>query len=217
MGFPMRAVNYEEPDGGGLSERTCRLLAGADTGVAGGILVLAWLVFAARMQGGFWWTHWNVAGSILYGERVYGMGFGVASAAGASVLLLLYAGLGMLFSFLARARGLGFNLLAGLTVALLWHQAAAFIFWPRWGPGVMFYLHPAVMLPANVLFGAALVRFGPRFRRVAVTLGDAAWAWQYHPPPEAPAIPPPSPVAAPEEDSAPPVENRPEPDRPPDC
>lgn len=193
MGIPMRAVNTETPAGGGLSERACRILAGADAGIAGGALVLAWLVFASRLQGGYWWTNWNVAGAVFYGERVYGMGWGAASITGAAVLLLLYALLGALFAILARPRGFAFNLLAGVTVALLWHQAAAWIFWPRWGPGVIFYLHPAVMLPANLLFGISLIRFGPRFRKVATALGGEEWAAEYRPV-RLPPLPPPPPL-----------------------
>jgi hypothetical protein len=190
MGIPMGVSTSTEPAGGGLSERLCRVLAGADTGAAGAVLVLSWLVFIARMQGGYWWTNWNVAGALFYGERVYGMGFGVASLAGAALLFLLYAALGVAFAMLARPRGFAFNLLAGVTVALVWHQAAAFLFFPRWGPGVMFYLHPAVMLPANVIFGLALVRYGPRFRKIARLLGDPAWAAEYSVAPAAPPLPP---------------------------
>jgi hypothetical protein len=178
-------------EGGGLSERVCRLLAGADVGVAGGVLVLFWLTFAARLQGEYWWSKWNVAGAVFYGERVYGMGWGRASLAGAAILLLVYAVLGVLFSFLARPRGGVFNAMAGLTVALLWHQAGVWLFWPKWGPGVAFYLHPVVMLPANLVFGLALVRFGPRFRSVARALGKRVWAAEYWPP--APLEPPPVP------------------------
>ncbi len=184
-------------EGGGLSERACRILAGADVGVAGGALVLFWLTFAARMQGEYWWSKWNVAGAVFYGERVYGMGWGRASLAGAAVLLLVYAVLGVLFSFLARPRGVVFNAMAGLTVALLWHQAGVWLFWPKWGPGVAFYLHPVVMLPANVVFGLALVRFGPRFRSVALILGAAEWAAEFRPAaPAEPPLPEPPPLPA---------------------
>lgn len=187
-------------EGGGLSERACRMLAGADVGVAGGVLVLLWLTFAARMQGEYWWSKWNVAGAVFFGEQVYGMGWGRASLAGAAILLLAYAVLGVLFSFLARPRGLVYNAMAGLTVALLWHQAGVWLFWPKWGPGVAFYLHPVVMLPANVAFGLALVRFGPRFRSVARALGEMVWAAEYWPP--APVEPPPVPESIWEEEAA---------------
>jgi hypothetical protein len=182
-----------EGESRGFSERACRMLAGADVGVAGGALVLFWLTFAARLQGEYWWSKWNVAGAVFYGERVYGMGWGRASLAGAAILLLVYAVLGVLFSFLARPRGVAFNTMAGLTVALLWHQAGVWYFWPKWGPGAAFYLHPVVMLPANVVFGLALLRFGPRFRSVARGLGEAGWAAEYWP--AAPVEPPPLPEA----------------------
>lgn len=175
----------------GLSERACRLLAGAETGLAGGALVLAWLSFFARMQDDYWWSKWNVAGAVFYGDRIFTMGFGRASLAGAALLLVLYSLLGMAFSFLGRPRGFAFNLLAGLTVALLWHQLAGMALWPRWHPAAPRYLSPQVMLPAHVLFGAALIRFGPRFRRIAAALGDPGWAGQFLPPPA-----PPSPAAA---------------------
>jgi hypothetical protein len=186
-----------EGESRGLSERACRMLAGADVGVAGGALVLFWLTLVARLQGEYWWSKWNVAGAVFYGERVYGMGWGRASLAGAAILLLVYALLGVLFSFLARPRGVAFNGMAGLTVALLWHQAGVWLFWPQWGPGVAFYLHPVVMLPANVVFGLALIRFGPRFRSVARVFGEAGWSEAYWP--AAPVEPPPLPPAVWEE------------------
>jgi hypothetical protein len=196
---------------GGLSERACRLLAGADTGVAGGVVVLIWLSFFARMQGDYWWSKWNVAGALFYGDRVFIMGLGLASIAGAALLLVLYAAIGAAFSVLGRPRGFAFNLLAGLTLALLWHQVADWLLWPRLHPSAPRFFHPLVMLPANVLYGAALLRFGPRFRRIAVALGDPGWASQFRPPAAAVPVPPPEP----------PAEVRPEEEdpglRPPDC
>lgn len=191
----MHHASSGEPAHEGLSERACRLLAGLDTGLAGGILVLLWLSFFARMQGEFWWSKYNVAGAIFYGDRIFVMGLGRASLAGAALLLLVYAGLGLLFSFLGRARGFAFNLLAGLTVALLWHQLADWLVWPRWHSAAPRFLNPFVMLPAHVIFGCALIRFSPRFRRIAAALGDPAWSAQYRPAPP--------PVPGPVEDSSP--------------
>lgn len=180
---------------GGLSERACRLLAGADTGVAGGVLVLMWLSFFARMQGDFWWSKWNVAGALFFGDRVFVMGLGRATLAGAALLLVVYAVFGMVFSLLGRPRGFAFNLLAGLTLALLWHQLADWLVWPRVHPAAPRFFHPLVMLPANVLFGAALIRYAPRFRKIAGAIGDPVWADQFRRAAPVAAATPPEPPA----------------------
>jgi hypothetical protein len=199
----MGAANPGEPLSGGLSERACRILAGLDAGVIGGILVLIWLSFMARIQGDYWWAKWNVAGALFYGDRVYSMGWGRASLAGAACLLLVYALLGLLFSLLARVRGYGFNLLLGLTIALTWYLAAELFIWSRLNPGAPRYFHAIVMLPANVLFGLALVRFAPRFRRIAAVVGDSTWSGQLFPVPTSvlpEADPPPGPPGPPRPD-----------------
>lgn len=191
----MHAASPGEPIRGGLSERACRMLAGADTGLAGGILVLVWLSFFSRMQGEYWWSKWNVAGALFYGDRIFVMGLGRASIAGAALLLLIYAALGVVFSLIGRPRGFAFNLLAGLTLALLWHQMADWLLWPRLHPSAPRFFHPFVMLPANVLYVAALIRFGPRIRRIALAAGDPGWASQFRTPPAAVAVQPPEPPA----------------------
>lgn len=193
--MPMHAASPGEPMRGGLSERACRLLAGADTGVAGGVLVLIWLSFFARMQGEYWWSKWNVAGAVFYGDRVFVMGLGRATLAGAALLLLVYAALGMAFSLLGRPRGFAFNLLAGLTLALLWHQLADWLVWTRVHSAAPRFFHPLVMLPANVLYGAALIRFGPRLRRIAAAIGDPDWAEEFRRPAPVAAVSPPEPPA----------------------
>lgn len=184
----MGAANPGEPLSGGLSERACRILAGLESGVIGGILVLIWLSFMARMQGDYWWAKWNVAGALFYGDRVYSMGWGRASLAGAAWLLLVYALIGVVFSLLARVRGYGFNLLLAWTIALLWHQSAELLLWHRVNPGAPRYFAAGVMLPAHLMFGAVLLRFTPRFRRISALLGDPAWMVRIFPPPPPPPL-----------------------------
>lgn len=181
--------NPGDPAGKGLSERACRSLAGLDAGVGGGLVVLFWLTIVARIQGDYWWAKLNVAGALFYGDRVYSMGWGRASLAGAAIFLILYSLLGLAYSLLARPRGTGFNLLAAMTVALLWHQMADALLWPRWNRSAPVYFHPVVMLPAHVWFGLSLLRFAPRFRRIAAALGNPRWAAALEPP--APPVPPP--------------------------
>lgn len=172
----------------GLSERTCRLLAGIDTGLAGAIVVVGWFMFHSWLTGEFWWAKLNVAGAIFYGSPVYTMGFGRASLAGAALLLVIYSLLGGLFGLLARPGGFTRNLLLGMLVAMTWHAFSQRYFWRRldsFGPA---YYPVLSTLPAHLIFGLSLSRFANRFQRLAVAFGDSSWApallQSLQPPPE---------------------------------
>lgn len=163
----------------GISERLCRVIAGVDTGFAGGVVVIAWFLFHSWLRGEFWWAKLNVAGALFYGSPVYTMGFGRASLAGASLLLVLYAALGALFGLVARTHGFTRNLLLGMLLAMAWQFVSDRYFWRRldsFGPA---YFPALSTLPAHLIFGLSLSRYAARFRVLALTFGDSSWAGSY--------------------------------------
>ncbi|QOY87843.1 hypothetical protein [Paludibaculum fermentans] len=169
----------QEPAGSyppkGLSERSCRLLAGLDTGLAGAIVLVGWFLFHSWLTGEFWWAKLNVAGALFYGSSVYTMGFSRASLAGASLLLVLYTALGGLFGLIARPSGFTRNLLLGMLLAMTWHLLSQRYFWRRldsFGPA---YFPVLSTLPAHLIFGLSLSRFSSRFQRLALAFGDSEW------------------------------------------
>lgn len=181
----------EPPDSapsGGLSERACRLLAGLEVGLGGALILTLWFAFQAWLRGQFWWSRFNILGSLFYGDRVYYMGTGRATLAGLAILLVFYALLGALFALLARTRGFGFNLVLALTLGLAWHWLAEHSLWTRLDPA---YFPILVTLPGHVIYSISLTRFAHRFTALALALGDPSWADEYLPRPECEQLPPP--------------------------
>lgn len=206
----------QEPTGAltrqGFSERTCRLLAGMDTGIAGAIVVVGWFMFHSWLTGEFWWAKLNVAGGLFYGSSVYTMGFGRASLAGAALLLVVYSLLGALFGLIARPSGFTRNLLLGMLLAMTWHVFSQRYFWRRLDSFGLAYFPVLSTLPAHLIFGLSLSRYANRFQRLAVALGDSSWVLalleRLQPPPEETVENPPAPAesSTPEDQPATPPE-----------
>jgi hypothetical protein len=133
------------------------IFAGADMGVRGGILILAWLSFASRLRGDFWWASCNLAGSAVYGDQVYRMGLGRATLAGAAVLLCLYAVLGILFSLVVPAGAGHFRaLVLGVAAAAVWHSASESFIGEWISRDFFLYTNSWALMFANILFGLCL-------------------------------------------------------------
>lgn len=160
----------------GVSMRLCRLMAGLDVGVAGGMAVLLWFAIHSRMSGEFWWSKLNVAGALFYGANVYSMGLGKATLAGTSLLLVVYAGASAAFSQFAPATGYARNALLAVLYATALHLAANRFFWPRLDPFAPSFFAVPVTLAGNLLYALSLTRFPGRFRALAATFGDSSWS-----------------------------------------
>lgn len=192
----------EESHPRGFSETACRLLAGIETGFAASVVFLSWLCFYSWLIHDFWWSRFNVAAAVFYGDTVFHMGAGRATVSGAAFLLVAYTLLGVVFARLARPRGILLNLFGGIVFILVWHVLADRIVWSRLHPFAHPYFAPVALLPGHLLYGVALSRFGPRFVRLALSLGDPSWALAYRPPAvleEISQTPPLSPAQSPDE------------------
>lgn len=198
----------------GLSVRACRLLAGLDVGFAGGLAVIAWLCLHSLMSGELWWAKLNVSAGPFFGSAVYSMGFGRATLAGASLLLLLYATVSALFAQLVPLLGYARNSLLALAYAALLNLAADRWLWPRLDPFATAYFPFQAMLAGHLLFALALGRFTSRFCSLAHTFGDSAWVLRLFPAPEPP-NPPPAPAQTGQPEQAAGVDDTPPP--PPHC
>ncbi len=157
------------------------ILAGADIGVRGGILVLAWLALGSYLRGDPWWSDFNLAGAAVYGSQVFHMGLGWATLAGASLLLCVYAALGILFSLIIPSgAGLLRASTLGVAVAILWHYASESHVWSWISRDFFLYVNAWQLLVANVLFGLCLGWVPRRMSRLRFLFGEAAGT---HPPP----------------------------------
>jgi hypothetical protein len=173
------SVNREVPDepiSSGLSWKACRFLTGLDVGLSAAIAALSWLAFHSWLRGEYWWAKLNVAGALFYGPKVYLMGLSRASLAGFALLFVVYTGLGVLFSRMARQEGFFRNLLLGCLLGMSWHIFAQRFFWPLLDLSGPAYYPVLATLPAHLIVGLCLARFSGRFRSLAAAFGDPSWA-----------------------------------------
>ncbi len=176
-----------------------RLLAGIDAGALAALAVLAWFAVHARLLREPWWAKFNLAAAPLFGERVFYMGPGRATVAGAALLFILYTLLGVVFAFLAGNRGPVRAFLLALLLMTLWQFFAQSYLWPRLDPyAVPYFLWPAT-IPAHAAAAVLLARFPSRLHRLQAL---AAPEVPSAPPPAAPTEPHPLPAAGVSNDSA---------------
>lgn len=171
----MEAAVPPNPETRGVSERICRILAGLDTGFAGAIVFIVWLLFHSWLSREYWWSKLNIVAGVFYQNAVFNSGPGMITLTGTAVLLLMYAILGAVFGLYARRKGLIANLFAAIGFVLLWQAFADAFVWKRLNIFALSFLPPSATLPGNLLFGIALIRFPRRFRSIALKLGDASW------------------------------------------
>ncbi len=177
------------------------MLAGLDVGLFAGLPAVAWLLLHSWLRGEPWWAKLNVAGALFYGGSVYTMGLGRASLAGIALLLAGYALLGALFGLWARTQGVARNLILGLLMAVTWQLICQQYLLTRLDSFAPAYFPPLSTLPAQMMFGIGLARFGPRFQILANEFGDPSWL----PAPPPPPPPQPSPHSGePADDISPP-------------
>jgi hypothetical protein len=163
----------------------CKAVAGLDAGVIGACLVIIWFCWAGWIRGDYWWSKLNVAGALFFGERAFQGGFGFATIAGASLLLLIYSSLGALLGWLTPPPPRWYrSVLVGLLGALVFQLVADRWLWKQFHPFAAVYFPPGVTLPANLLFGLSMMRLG--VRNMAVLRAFGGW----HPPPPAAASEP---------------------------
>jgi hypothetical protein len=172
MTASMTSAPADEPRLRGLSPVLCRAAAGLDTGTTGGVLVLLWVVLQGVVAGQYWWAKLNVVSAVFYGDAVFHMGLGRASLAGAALLLVVYALLGVGFALTGVAGGFSRMLIRATVFVLAWHLVADRWVWRQFHPFAPLYYGSFGMLPAHALYLLALSRTGRRFRALAGLLGD---------------------------------------------
>jgi hypothetical protein len=169
----MPTAALPENRGPGLSATWCRLWAGLQCGVGGGVLILGWFILHSLLRKEYWWSRFNVAGGLFYGPEVYHSGLGRATLSGAAVLLLYYCLAGMVFGWLADpASRLRTLLRAALSAGLL-HAFASFCLWPAMGLFAPLWFAWKTTLPADLILLLALARFPIYYSRLADYHGAA--------------------------------------------
>jgi hypothetical protein len=144
-----------------------RLLAGLESGILGAAVMMAWFALDSVLERQYWWAMFNLWGAGVYHNRVFSMGFGVATLAGASMHFFLHGVGGALWAFAgARMTNYWQHLAGSFLAAALWYFVMMYAFWPAVAPVVsrISPLFPTIL--AYFLFGAALSRNAHRARQL---------------------------------------------------
>lgn len=164
-----------------------RLAAAIDTAVPAALAVQLWFAVHSVLVREPWWAKFNIAAAPFFGDRVFYLGLGRATAVGAALLVALYSLSGIAYCFIASGRSaLRAFALASVWLAV-WHYCSQLFLWPRLDPAAPPYFPISATLPAHVAAAILLARFPSALCRLQPTTPESA------PAPEA-ALPEPPPA-----------------------
>jgi hypothetical protein len=145
-----------------------RLLAGLESGILGAAVMIGWFALDAFLERQYWWAMLNLWGASVYHNRVFSMGFGLATLAGASTHFFLHGIGGALWSLLAaKISNYWLHLLGSFVAAAAWYWVLMHAFWPAVAPVVSRITPLPTTILAYFLFGAALSRNAHRARQLS--------------------------------------------------
>jgi hypothetical protein len=130
--------------------------------------MIAWFALCSVLERRYWWAMLNLWGAGVYQNRVFSMGFGIATLAGAALHFFLHGIGGALWAFAgARMPNRWFHLSGSLLAAALWYSLLMHAFWPAVAPVVprISPLFPTLL--AYLLFGLTLSRNSRRARQLS--------------------------------------------------
>jgi hypothetical protein len=146
-----------------------RVLAGLESGVLGAAVMIGWFALDALTERQYWWAMLNLWGAPAYQNRVFSMGFGKATLAGASMHFFLHGVGGALWGLAGgRIANYWLHLMASFLAAACWYLLLMEGFWPLAAPVVSRISPVPATYLAYVLFGAALSRTVHRARQLRV-------------------------------------------------
>ena len=138
---------------------TSRLAAGLQTGMAGGLLMLAWLALATFWSKHSIWWFPNLMATTFGGDSALQGKFGKYSPAGLALHLLQYSLLGALFARITPERASYLRLLlTGVVFSVAYFLLMYGVVWKQINPLIPLYSPDRQILVAHVFFGFMLAR-----------------------------------------------------------
>jgi hypothetical protein len=140
-----------------------RVLAGVETGVVAGAVMLAYLMLDAALRGAGMWTVVNLFASNSYGAAALGSAFRRTTLAGLAWHIGASGVLGLAISLALgplAARPLRCAL-AGASLALIWYYCVVRLLWPLWNPLGRYHPFPGLLF-GYLVFGVAMGSY-PKF------------------------------------------------------
>jgi len=148
-----------------------RLLAGLESGILGALIMILWFALDAFLERQYWWAMLNLWGAGVYHNRVFSMGLGVATLAGASTHFFLHGLAGAIWALAAaRVGNYWLHLALSFGAAAGWYLLLMHVFWPAVAPVVSRITPLPATILAYFLFGVAISRNAQRARQL-----DAIW------------------------------------------
>lgn len=143
------------------------LLAGLESGILGAVLMIGWFALDSIWERQYWWAMLNLWGAGVYHNRVFSMGFGVATLAGASMHFFLHGTAGALWALAAsRISNYWLHLVCSFAAAAGFYVFLMHAFWPSVAPVVSRITPLPATALAYCLFGAAISRTSHRARQI---------------------------------------------------
>jgi hypothetical protein len=157
------------PSGSGAGSNRFLVLAGIQAGVAGALILMAYLALNSKWHGRSVWTVPNLLASTFYGESAYRQGFGLRTSAGVALLVVVYGLLGALFGLVIRDHGTRLRIAVyGLIYGTGWFFLSFSWLWKFVNPIVPIYSPDRAMLVGHILYGGIL---GTRFPECLRAMG----------------------------------------------
>ncbi len=134
-----------------------RLLAGVETGVLGGVAMLAWFFLSSTLLHHSIWIVPNLLGGVLHQEAVLRRGFSLVTVSGLSLHLFAAGTVGIVFAVLAGGiRSRRRIMLLGVIAGLVWFYFSNALVWRKLGALAWVYSSPRMLLVGHLIFGVVL-------------------------------------------------------------
>jgi len=132
-------------------------LAGIQAGMAGALVLLAYLALDSIWHRRSIWTVANLLASTFYGEAAYRQSFGLRTGAGLALAFVIYGLLGLLFGLIVRDYGtVARGTLLGLIYGTAWFFLSFDWIWKHVNPMVALYSPDRAMLIGHLLYGGVM-------------------------------------------------------------
>ncbi|MBM3788064.1 MAG: hypothetical protein FJW30_27270 [Acidobacteria bacterium] len=129
----------------------------------------AWFALDSILERQYWWAILNLWGAAVFHNRVFTMGFGLATLTGGATLFFLHGIGGIVWALIgARLRNPWLHLVLSFAAAAVWYLVLLHGFWQAAAPVVTRMSPMPATILAYVLYGAALSRNAFRARQLGL-------------------------------------------------
>src|SRR5438270_13691900 len=132
---------------GSAGSKVLQAVAGVESGILGGALMLVWLGLLSFLQGRSVWSIPNLLASTFYGELALRRGFRWTTLSGVALHLIVCAMAGLVFGLaVSGIAHRGRVMLLGLAAGVGWYFLSLGVFWKYVNPMVPLYTRGAGLL-----------------------------------------------------------------------